>query len=288
MKKSTTIIFLLISILALMLPLSVCADPSDALTGIFDALLAEDSSYSGTKMIYAEYFPETEFEEKLDDDGFTITINNNEYLDGSWRFDRKGDYLTINFPNDDLTGFSMVMYAINAIGMYFDMNTSLLSGYINGLSILEIPNDNFIMEEDEATGTTTVSLNIAGPYDMKELDQMILDESVLDPEPLGEGFFSRTNNIGKIMMIANGSKDDLTMLFGEYGGLDDLVYRSMVNAVLAMKPEGWESFTSDYTSLADAETEGYSVVLDPDGAAVDEIIEDKNEDYVYALIHFGK
>ena len=42
------------------------AEPSEAVQGIFEALLDEDSDYSEMKAMYQEYYPECVFEEKLE------------------------------------------------------------------------------------------------------------------------------------------------------------------------------------------------------------------------------
>lgn len=89
------------------------------------------------------------------------------------------------------------------------------------------------------------------------------------------------------MMVANGSADDLTLLVGENGGLDDLAYRSIINIVSTLQPKGWEDFTANYTGLAEAEGEGWSVRLDVGEAEVAGIIDDARAGDSFALIHFG-
>ncbi len=88
-------------------------------------------------------------------------------------------------------------------------------------------------------------------------------------------------------MVANGNKNDLTILLGEYGGLDDLAYQSIINIVSILQPDGWENFTGCYTELVDAVADGYTVTLDVDESRVSEIVDEIFEDYSYAIIHFG-
>ena len=262
--------------------------PDEILRGIFDALVAEDSGYSKTKAMYTGYYPDTVYSETLEDDGFTIAVSGNEYMNGSWTFRRDGDYLTATFGSDDISGVSMALNVIQAVGAYYGINTSLITSYVNGLGALGIESENIRMSDDEAAGTTSVSIKISGPWDMKELDDMAFDGAALSQyEPLGREHRSMGGSVGKMMMIANGSADALTLLVGEYGGLDDLAWRSIVNIVKALRPDGWEDFIANYTELADAEAAGYSVRLNVDRATVDEIIDDANADYSFALVRFG-
>ena len=288
MKHIARHIILLVLILALLLMQLACAETSEVVQGIYDALVAEGTDYSNTKAMYMEYFPGTVFEETLEGDGFTVAISGSEYADGSWTFTRDGDALTVTIGGEDFAGMSMALSVIRAVGAYYGMNTSLISSYVNGLSALGIESDNFRMTVDEAIGNIDIRMNIAGPWDMKELEEMVFDEASLSTyDPLGENFNSMGGSIGRMMMVANGSVGDLTLLLGEYGGLDDLALRSALNIVNTLQPSGWEDFAANYTELADAEGAGWSVRLNVDDATVGEIIEDANAEYSYALIRFG-
>ena len=286
MKKLAKIIILLTLVLALPLAQLACAEPDETIKGIFEALTAEDAGYNFAREIYPEYFPGTVFEETLADDGFTIAISGSEYMDGSWTFTRDGEYLAATIDGEDYSGMTMMLYVIEAVGSYYGINTRLINSYVNGLSALGIESGNFIATEGEAG--TTYRVNIAGPWDMKELDAMAFDEASLGHyEPLGEDFASMGGSIGKVMMVANGSANDFTLLLGEYGGLDELAHTSIVNIVNTLQPTGWEDFAANYPGLADAEGEGWSVRLDVDRAEVDGIIDDASDDYSYALVRFG-
>ena len=288
MKRIVRHITLLALVLALMLAQLAVAETDETVKGIFDALTAEGSSYSQTKATYKEYYPDTVYTETLEDNGFTIAVSGNEYMNGNWTFTRDGDYLAITFGNDDFNAYLTTLDVVKAVGAYFGMNTSLITSYINGLGVLGIESDNFKMTEDEAAGTTTLSINISGPWDMKELDDMAFDEaSLAQYEPLSDESTSMGGSCGKMMMIANGSVSDLTLLVGEYGGLDELAHRSIINIAKVLQPTGWEDFVANYTELRDAEAEGYTVRLNVDMATVGEIIDDVSEDYSFALIHFG-
>ena len=273
--------------LALVLAQAAMAEPDPAIKGIFDAMLAEGSGYSNMKLIYADYMPNATYEETLADDSFTIGINNTGYMDGSWTFTKDGDFLTTTVGTEDFNGAAMALYAINAAGVYLGMDPDIISGYVNGVLSLDIENDNIILATDEAAGTESYRINIAGPWDMKELDQITFNDSTLFFDALTDEDISYTGSIGKFMVVANGNVDEDAILLGEYGGLDDLGYQSIINVVNVLKPKGYEDFTANYTELADAEGAGWSVKLNVDADTVAEFIDDGKDSFSYAVIKFG-
>ena len=285
MKKIAKTILLLTLALALLIP-AAWAEPDAAVKGIYDALLAEGSDYSRAKAITVEYSPETKYEEKLENDGFTITVTGDEYSSGNWRFMRDGDALTTTISSDGMQSV-MVIYVVKAVADYLGMNGSLTMGYVNGLSMLDLSSDDFAMTPDETAGTTDVRINIAGPWAMKELDQMVIDDRSLFYGALTEESASMAANIGKVMMIANGNEDDVTILLGECGELDDVALKSLINVVGILQPKGWEDFSANYTRLADAQAGGYEVALNVDAQTVGQIIDDAPEGYSFAVAHFG-
>ena len=281
--------FAVMMCLVLTAVLPVCAEPSEMLKSIYDALLSEKSDFSQGKAIYAEYYPETKYDAELTDEAITISISGNEYMeDGSWTFVEDGDYLTITIPSDDFSGYMQARNILNAVGICYDMDSHLLNGYINGLSAKDLENKYFVIKNDEENKTAAISIYAAGPYDMKELDEMILDKDSLDFEPLTEDFLSQASSVGKVFMLANGNADDLKILVGEYGELDNVAYQSLVNVVNVLQPKGWEAFASEYKELADAETAAYSVKLNPGEEAVREMIEEDRTGWSFILTHFGE
>ena len=287
MKRITQIVVILTLTLALLLAQAASAEPSEAVKGVFDAMVAEGSAYSDNKAMYTEYFPDVTYEEALLGDGFTITASGSEYVDGSWTFTRDGDYLTTTLASDDYNGVSLVVMAINALGNYYGMDTDLVSGYVNGLDATGVESDCFYTTRDDAAGTVTYWINIAGPWEMAELDQMVLDERSIYSGALTEDYTSSITSVGKLRVVANGSVDDVTILLGEHGGLDDLAYRSIINVVGVFQPKGWEAFVANYTELTDAEADGYSVQLDVGLDAAGEIFDDVSDHFAYAIIRFG-
>lgn len=262
---------------------------SDTLKGIYDALVAPDSDYSEGKAMSAEYYPDVEYTETLQSDRITLSVNanGNEYVeDGSWDFVEDGGYLTAVISEGEYTGVMNVRSVGVAIGTYFGLDPDLVGGYLNGLGMSGLESDNFSATEDEAAGTTTYKFSIAGPWEMKELDQMLLNEEILDAEPLGEEFISQGGSVGKIQYLANGSAESYTALFAEYGEADDIAYQSIVNLITLRKPAGYEAFLADFTELKPLETDDYLVDLDPDDAVIEEIMNQRNEKYSYVLVRF--
>ena len=282
--KKTTLITLLALVFALLMQLA-SAEPAAVVQGVFDALTKEDSDYNQSKAMYVEYFEDIQWEEAVEGDSITISIANGEFMDGSWTFTQEGDYLTATFDGEDHTGLFFAMSMMKAVGSYLGMEADVMSGYVNGLNFLGIESDNFVMEQDEAAGTTTVRINDAAPWDMKELDEMVLDETIVEPPE--EGYTSTAANFGKLMMVANVEDDGMTILLGEHGGLDDLAYQSIINVVSILKPAGWDDFTAAYTELADVDTGVYTVKLNADMAEVSEIIYDAKDSYSYAILRFA-
>ena len=286
MKKIAKIATLLTLALALVLAQAAVAEPSEALQGIYDLLVAEGSQWNEMKAMYAEFLPDATFEETVDGEGITLAISNSEYMDGSWTFAQDGDYLTADFGADDISGASMMILVAQAAGDYLGMDTCLIVPYINGLATTGITNDDVQMTQDDSG--IHMRLNIASPWEMKELDEMVMtEENSLYYDALTEESTSCGGSIGKLLLIGNGNVDDFTILLGEHGGLDDLAFQSLINAVNIFQPAGYEDFIANYTELADAEAEGYTVQLNADEAAVAEIYEDANAEYSYAIIHFG-
>ncbi len=287
MKAMLRKLTLMSLVLAMLLAQAAFAEQNEIVKGVFDALLAEGSDYQQSKAASMEWYPEIKFEETLADDSFTLAVSGSEYMDGSWTFTLDGDYFTSTFPADDYNGFGMAQVVLLAVGEYYRMNTSLLTGYIAGLGNMGLENKYFIMEDDEAAGTRTMKIYAAGAYDMAELDQMVINETALPFGPLTADYNSMSANSGKIMMVVNGSMNYATILLGEYGGLDDLAYQSIMNAMNILQPRGWEGFAANYTELRDAETDQYTVTVNAQEEAVREIIDDPREGDQWVIIRIG-
>lgn len=263
--------------------------PSEVLKGVFEELTAEYSQYGRSKSYYNENLPEVKYSEELDEDGFTITVDSeSQYVkSGAWTFTDQGDAITTTIAGDDFTGMALVLEVVEAVASYYGMNPGIAQSYVNGLGALGIKNDDFSMTKN-ADGTTTFRIGTTGEWAMKELDQMVLGDEVLDVEPLGEEYINHVGSIGKIRMYSKGNVDSFTMLFFEYEDLDDVAYQSIMNLVKLRQPKGWENFVKDYTKLESVETDEYTVTIDPDEDVIFDILDEMDGLYRYVLVQFGE
>lgn len=292
MKKTLSRLMLLALSLTLSLTPSL-AEPSAALQGVYDALIAEDSYFSQTKAVYDQYYADVSIEASLSDTAITLTLNStNEYVQpGSWTFTEDGDALTMVLSNQDIYGAGMTQYIINAAADALGVNTALYNGYLSALALTDQEGPYMTQVIDEEAGTVTIRVNIVGPYEMEGLDEMVLTEEILKDqgyEPLGENGTGRVINFGKVTMVVNGSADSADFLVMEYGALDQLACDAAVAAVKTLQPQGWEAFLSAFTAWENLEGDGFSVLAPADEATVSEIIEENLEGYVCAVIRFGQ
>ena len=261
--------------------------PSEVLRGVYNELTKPASGYSQMKESYKEYYPDAEYTEELDEQGFRLAVENIPDGSGMWSFADEGNAITVTLQSDDITGRLYVLDVVEAVASYYGQDPDLAKAYVNGLGALGINNDEFSMMEN-ADGTTTFRIGTAGAWKMSELDQMVLDETVVGGfAPLGEDYVSRNASVGKMRMAAEGSADDLTLYFMEYGELDDIAYRSIVNMVKLFQPTGWEEFAAEYTSLSDAETDVYTVSLSPDEETITERFGEQDGRFSCAVVKFG-
>ena len=130
---------------------------------------------------------------------------------------------------------------------------------------------------------------LAKPFEMKELDEMYVgDELLADDEPLGDSFQSSVKNIGKILTIMNGDKNCFKILVREYGQLNDIAVKSVVNIANKLRPNGYESFADSFTNFETSETAAYTVNTAPEDEEIIDAFGKKEEGYSYGIIVFGK
>lgn len=263
--------------------------PSETLQGVYHELVADYSGYSQTKRYYDENMPDVKFTEELGEDQFTITVDStSEYVEsGSWTFADEGSALTTTVAGDDFAGMMLVQDVVEAVAFYYGMVPGLAQSYVNGLWSLGINNDNFSMTENP-DGTIIFRVGTAGEWDMKELDQMVLSDKVLEVEPLDEEYVSHFGSVGKVRMYSEGNVDSFTMLVYEYEDLDDVAYQSIMNVVKLRQPKGWERFVANYTRLESVETDEYTVTIDPDEDTIFELLDEIDGLWSYVLVQFGE
>ncbi len=260
-------------------------DSSTLLNGLLDNFKADEQ--------YAEYkamFQNTTFEEKVDGDRIILNISGDEGVSGNYEFKLDGDYLTYTQKTDseDYVGYSFFMYLKSAADKYLGMDSNLTTGYISGCDAFGIENKYFITQTDEAAGTTTNKLYIAGKWDMPELDTMYVNDKVLEyTEPLNEDDINGVINCGKIRVVYYGNKDSVDIIVSEYGKRSDLTYQSIVNTVKKLQPTNISVFEKYFTELKEGEDDGVKVTF-----GLDESLKAEHELEVidgaeYTVVHFG-
>ena len=297
MKQMKTIhrLLALTLVLALALSLTACGktettktpDAAETAKGIYDCMMKEDSAYSEVKGYY-DYLPEVQFTETLDGSKITVSASGSEYAEGTWEYVVDGEYLTTTGSTGNYLGYTLASAMAGVVGDYLGMDPELLQGYLRGISVLNIQSDDLILDTDEAAGTYSFRYRITGPYEMKELEQMVVDERLLaNYEPLGEDYKTVSFSVGKLLLICEGSADDCRFLLRESGALDEVALTSLRNVVSYLKPAGYESFAENYTALAEAQTDEYTVTFNVDEEALAEYGLEQDDAHQFALIHFG-
>lgn len=301
MKKISNILISLALVLALVMSFAACSanankdnnstsdsavDNSATLLGILDIFKADEQYIS-----YKSMYPNTTFEEKVDGNSIVLNISGKDGIEGNYEYKLDGEYLTYTYKTDseDYLGISFFTFLMTAADEYLGMVPGVVTGYISGCDAFDIESKYYLTETDEAAGTTTTKLYVAGKYDMPELDTMYINEKSLEyTNPLTENDINGVVNVGKIRMIYYGSKDSADIIFSEYGTRDDLTYQSMMTAVAKLQPNGYDTFAKEYTELKEVEGDGYKVSFGIDNNFIAEHEFEVEEGCEYTAIHFGE
>ena len=233
--------------LALLMSQAAFAEADGAVQTVYDALVAQESDYSKTKALYTGFYPQMVYTETLEENGFTIAVSGNEYMNGSWTYTRDGDFVTVEMDAFDFTGRVLAMDVLRAAGSVFGVNGSLLNGYVSGVSALNTENGVFRTETEG--DRVRYFIRITAPFELTGLEEMALTEDVLAMygfAPLGEDYVSQTVSFGKVNALFNGSKSGGTLLIAEYGGLDELARQGIVSMLNVLQPDGGAAFAAAY------------------------------------------
>ena len=261
-------------------------DSEDIMQKIFEVMTKADSDYSQIKT----YDTSTEYSESLDGDTMSFTAKG-EYVNGTWEFVKEGDYIVNTSSGDDYMPSILFSYLSKAAGECLGMDTDLLNGYLKAISMADLESEYVTMSLDEAANTITYKLSVAGPYDFSVLDSLYLDRETLDNgiiEALGENSSNSFIGVGKVNLYSLGSKDSLDIYMAEHGGLTDLTYKSLIEAVKALQPDGYQEFVDSYTKLAEVEEEGWQVSFVEDREDIPEFFWDLDEHQKFLKVHFGE
>lgn len=287
MKQTLKILTALLVIATLVMAFSACGSKKTGgtdntlLQGIFEKLTA-NAEYSQWK----SGFGATTIEEKLDGDSIVISAKGEEGVNGDFIYTLDGDYLVNTSDAGDYTGYSVMMFIKNAVADYYGMNSLLMTGYLAGLDFAGKENTFFTTESVD--GKTVLKLYVASAWDMKGLDEMIVDDAALEyTDALTDNAGNSFINAGKITVASWGSKDELELVVGEYGENTELTFRSLQNVVAKLQPNGYEAFAKDYTQLEEAVGNGYSVKMELTQNIVESHDYAGEDGYSYVTVTFG-
>ena len=274
MKNTRLSIVLLALMLALVLMPAgtrvACAEPSDALRAVYDAMLADGSSFSRTRNVIRDFDDGSSLEVVLEDNGISITETEWNEDSGvleseTWRFVQEGDWLTVTLGAEDNAYGGMASVVLDAVLSAQGVNPNLFIGALNAMP--ELRSQYYLVEEGETE--TKVSINIAAPceLDMEALSELALTEDHLRENgwtALTEDYDAPSIYFGKVQVRCFGNEDGVEISVLEYGGLDELALKAVVSAVRVLQPQGWETFISSYTELKDADGTDYVAMVDPE------------------------
>lgn len=239
---------------------SAAAASGDVLKGVYDIFL-KDSTYTQ----YKGYLKNSEFTEKLNADSIEIAIKGTDGVEGTYTFPLKEGYISCEFASGDSFAPAFFSIILGSVGEYYGIPKGVFSGYINGLATLGIESK-FYGVENKADGSMAMKVYAAEKPDMKELDEMVINDKAL--EFLGDHSSDTTSafstTFGKLVVNASRNPElgSLAFAIGEYDKNTDLTYKSIVNMVNIFKPKGYEAFLKDFTGLKDLSAKGYKVNSD--------------------------
>ena len=260
----------------------------EPLASIYDALVADGSSFRDIAAIFAEYMEGAELAATLEDDGITITLSFDGELYSSWRFVQEDDWLTATMEPDDTDGEMMAGLLLLASVSAHGREPFLFDGYV---SIHEELDEKYLVIEENGT-EKRVSINIAGPYeyDLEEMNGKAITEAYVRDEghdPLGPDYFMGTVIYGKVSVEYIGNEDGAEFTVKEYGELDDLALQGVISTVSVLQPAGWEDFVASYTELKDAQEPNYTAQVNLKGDALLKVDSHPEEGFSYAYFTVG-
>lgn len=266
------------------------APASDTMQKVYENLTKSDSSYKKAIAEVQEYQPDAVYTESLDGNAITLT-GKSEYFSGTCTYTLEGDYIVTpawQEGDENFTfGYLMLGYIEDALGEYLGMDSHLMSGYVSAVCSREgLSSKYVIVLNDEAAKTYQVKLYAAGPYDMSAMDSWYLDEELVSTvlDPLTEDYSSVSTGFGKLVLSASGDRFDVELHLAEHGGLTDLTYQSLINAVNRLQPYGYQDFVQSYTGLKEVTTETYQVSFHKAADAPDTLAS-LGDHYEYLTLH---
>jgi len=264
------------------------------LDAILGHLVEAGSEYDTYRQMVRETYQGVTFTEGMADNAIEISIaSDNEYVEaGTWRIVQDGDYLTMEIAGSDLTGTVLFSWLLPAVAESLGMDATLYPCYVQGLLVTGASND-YVSATQLEDGATLYRLYDAGAFDMPGIDDLYVTEQIAESwltsvadSDANDHFFSLP--LGKIRLVAHGDANSMTVAVGEYGGNTDKTYQSLVNAISHLKPKGYDSFLSAFTSLAKVSGKGYKVTFGLDAKTKEYLgITDDYDDYSFVVVKFN-
>ena len=253
---------------------------SKALKGIYDIFLTDEDYGS-----YKDYFPDAKFDEKLDGDSIVISISGTDGQDGTYTFPVENGYIVCNINSGNNISAMLFSFIMSSVGKYYGINPTLYSGYLNGMETLGKESKYYeIHNRDDNTGT--IKLKIAEKPEMKELEEMYIDEKAL--EQFSDDAGGIVTNIGKVLanITTGGVGDTLSIAVGEYEKNTELTYKSVISIVNKFKPKGYEEFIEKFSQLTEISSDNYKVSFDGKEFRQRHDVE-QPDGYKYVYVTFG-
>ena len=265
-------------------------ESSPLMQGVYDKLV-NGAAYAKLREDYADV---ARFDATLKGDAIELraTAENEWYetMNGAWDYVLDGDYITFIAGREEYTGTMLFSTVCDAVADYLGMDVKLASMYRSAVSVTGAASDYYIVERDEAAGTITEKVYVAGAYEDMDavLDTTYITGSQIDYlEPLNDEFRSFFANAGKVSMSAEGTADAVDIYFAEYGGNTELTYQSMREVVRVLQPTGYEDFLADYGALEEAAAARYQVTFPTDADELPFAFGELGDGYRFVKVHFG-
>ena len=251
MRKTLRTVLAVLSLAVMLLTAVSCAGkpvPTEAdpalLQGVFDKL-TQNAGYTAWKA----GFNGTSFTETLDGDSIVISAKGGEGPAGDYVFTLEDGYIVNTSEEGDFNAYTLMTFLKDAVADHHGMSTTVMSGYLAGLSLQHKKNTLFTTET--ADGKTVCRLYAAAPWTMDGLDKMYINSAALkECGPIGDQPMDLYFNYGKITAVVQGDAQHFFIIIGQYGRFNkELTYQSLVNIVKKLQPTGYKHFKKSYTEL---------------------------------------
>lgn len=273
MKKK---LFLSIIVFASLFILTGCNKENKTLKSILSKL-TESESYK----TYKDYGIYTE---SIKGNVLSISVKN-DYVDATYDYKLKGDFLTLETTKDDMYGVILFSELASAIAENYGMDKESMSAYLNGVITDNLESD-YVKYKDE-NGKQTYSIYAVGKFDMSLLDKMNITEKDLatfdkKPEGNGSGYGTKGNYI-YYLTYSDGKYDSI--IFAERKGFSENAYNNLLTLVKYFFEKDYKDFVANYPKLEEKSFGKFNIkYLAADNEDVIDHFSMKTENYKFIKI----